>query len=68
MEYKPYTNEWTRKKYLAEAIHKYFEDNVSVENIVGDIVDILDESESYYRGRADKFLLLKNSFLTNNNV
>lgn len=69
MEYKPYTIEWTRKRYLSEAIQKYFDDNVSVDDIVGDIVDILYENESYYRGRADKFELVKNSLLSNiNNV
>jgi hypothetical protein len=67
MEYKPYTIEWTRKRYLSEAIRKYFDDSVSVEDIVGDIVDILNENENYYRGRANKFELVKNSFLSNNN-
>lgn len=66
MEYKPYTIEWTRKRYLSEAIRKYFDDDVSVDDIVGDIVDVLYENESYYRGRADKFELVKNSLLSNN--
>jgi hypothetical protein len=63
MEYKPYTIEWTRKRYLSEALQKYFEDDVSVEDIVGDIMDVLEQNENYYRGRADKFQLVKNSFL-----
>lgn len=66
MEYKPYTIEWTRKRYLSEAIRKYFDDDVSVDDIVGDIVDVLYENEGYYRGRADKFELVKNSLLSNN--
>lgn len=68
MEYKPYTIEWTRKRYLSEAIQKYFEDDISVEDIVGDIVDILEQNENYYRGRADKFAYVKNNFLPENNV
>ena len=57
MEYKPYTVEWTRKRYLSEALQKYFEDDVSVEYIIGDIVDILDQNENYYREKANKYHL-----------
>jgi len=63
MEYKPYTIEWTRKRYLHEALQKYFEDDVSVDDIVGDIVDILDENENLYRNRADKFQSVKNNLI-----
>ena len=68
MEYKPYTVEWTRKRYLDEALQKYFEDDVSIQNIIGDILDILDENENYYREKANKFSSLKNSLLSDNNV
>lgn len=63
MEYKPYTIEWTRKRYLSEAIQKYFEDDVSAEDIVGDILDVLEKEKNYHRGKADKFQLVKNNFL-----
>jgi hypothetical protein len=68
MEYKPYTVEWTRKRYLSEALQKYFEDDVSIDDIVGDIVSILDENENYYREKANKFSSLKNNFINNDNV
>jgi hypothetical protein len=68
MEYKPYTVEWTRKRYLSEALQKYFEDDVSVEYIIGDIVDILDQNENYYREKANKFSSLKNSFFGSSDV
>lgn len=65
MKYKPYSVEWSRKRYLSEAIHKYFEDNVSTENIIDDIVDILNESEVYYKIKSDKFKIVKDNFLIN---
>jgi len=43
MNYKPYSAEWSRKRYLAEAIQKYFEDNAQADVIVQDIVDILED-------------------------
>lgn len=53
--YKPYSPEWSRKRYLAEAIQTYFNDDVSVQVILNDIVDILEESAFNARSRADKF-------------
>lgn len=54
MDYKPYTLEWSRKRYLSEAIQKYFDDGTSSKVIVGDIIDILYNSASYHRDRAEK--------------
>ena len=54
MNYKPYTAEWSRKRYLSEAIQKYFEDNVPADVIASDIVDTLEEWASSYRNTADK--------------
>ena len=41
MDYKPYSPEWHRKRYLKEALDKYFDDYVDVEIIREDIYDIL---------------------------
>ena len=54
MDYKPYSPEWHRKRYLKEALDKYFDDYVDVENIREDIYDILhsranDAYEEYIR-------------------
>jgi len=54
MDYKPYTVEWSRKRYLSEAIQKYFEDNVPADVIAQDIVDTLEEWASSYRGRLER--------------
>lgn len=48
MEYKPYSAEWSRKRYLAEAIRKYFEDDASPEIVLNDITDIIQEWERYH--------------------
>jgi len=50
MDYKPYSPEWHRKRYLKEALDKYFDDYVDVETIRVDILDILSErSEKAYK-------------------
>ena len=41
MDYKPYSPEWHRKRYLREALDKYFDDYVENELIRDDIMDIL---------------------------
>ena len=43
MDYKPYSPEWHRKRYLKEALDKYFDDYVDNEFIYGDVMDILKE-------------------------
>ncbi len=49
MNYKPYSPEWHRKRYLKEAIDNYFDDYVDNEIIYQDIMDILNEkSEKAY--------------------
>ena len=55
MDYKPYSIEWSRKRYLSEAIQKYFDDDVSVDVVLDDIVDIMFENTSYHKERAEKF-------------
>ena len=41
MDYKPYSPEWHRKRYIKEALDKYFDDYVDVDIIREDIYDIL---------------------------
>ena len=49
MDYKPYSPEWHRRRYLKEALDKYFDDYVDVETIRADILDVLSErSEKAY--------------------
>lgn len=53
--YKPYSIEWSRQRYLAEAIQQYFDTDASVDVILDDIVDILEENVESHRSRAEKF-------------
>jgi hypothetical protein len=54
-DYKPYSVEWSRKRYLSEALQKYFDDDVSVNVILDDIVDVLSQNAEEHRSRAEKF-------------
>ena len=50
MDYKPYSPEWHRKRYLKEALDKYFDDYVENTTIYADIIDILAQrAESAYQ-------------------
>ena len=40
---------------MSEALEKYFNDDASVDVILDDIVDILQENVMEYRSRAEKF-------------
>ena len=53
MNYKPYSIEWNRNRYLYEAIKSYFNDEVKPNVIVDDIKDVLAEEIDYYKGRAN---------------
>lgn len=55
MDYKPYSMEWNRKRYLAESIQKYFDTDASLDTVLDDIVDVLEENVSYHRNRAERF-------------
>jgi hypothetical protein len=49
MNYKPYSPEWHRKRYLKEALDKYLDESINNEIILDDILDILSErSERAY--------------------
>ena len=54
MDYKPYSAEWSRKRYLAEAIRKYFEDDASAEVVLSDITDIIQEWQQYHTNVLSK--------------
>jgi hypothetical protein len=43
MDYKPYSPEWNRKRYLREALETYFNDYVDIDVIYNDLMDILHE-------------------------
>lgn len=61
MDYKPYTLEWSRKRYLNEAIQKYFESEVDAEIIIDDIIDCLSETISYHNTRSEKIQIVMDS-------
>jgi len=47
MNYKPYSPEWNRKRYLREALETYFNDYVDIEVIYDDLMDILHERSEH---------------------
>ena len=55
MNYKPYSMEWWRKRYLAEAIQQYFDTDAQVDVILQDIMDVLGQSAEEHKTRAEKF-------------
>lgn len=55
MKYKPYSMEWNRHRYLAEAIQQYFTTNASLDTILDDIVDVLEQNVEHHKTRAEKF-------------
>lgn len=55
MDYKPYSIEWSRRRYLAEAIQQYFDSDAPVNVILDDIVDVLNKNALEYKTRAEKF-------------
>lgn len=61
MNYKPYTLEWSRKRYLNEAIQKYFESEVDAEIIVDDIIDCLSETLAYHNTQSEKIQIVMDS-------
>jgi hypothetical protein len=51
--YKPYSVEWTRQRYLREALYTYIEDGINNDIILQEICDILYErSEQSYQDFA----------------
>ena len=62
MDYKPYSPEWHRKRYLKEALDKYFDDYVENEVIYGDMMDILSARMSAAVDEVNKVMDLKDKF------
>lgn len=47
--YKPYSSEWHRRRFLHEAVNSYLDDSAGNEILVGDLISIINErSESCY--------------------
>jgi hypothetical protein len=67
MDYKPYTLEWSRKRYLNEAIQKYFDSDVDADIIIEDIVDCLSESITYHKSMKDKMQFVADAIRGLNN-
>ena len=65
MDYKPYSPEWHRKRYLKEAIDKYFDDYVDNEVIYEDIMNILGDRMTSAIDEVNKVLDLKDKLKTN---
>jgi hypothetical protein len=53
--YKPYSPEWNRRRYLAESIQSYFDSDYSLDVVLDDIVDILQDKIDYHKSSAEKF-------------
>ena len=65
MDYKPYSPEWHRKRYLKEALDTYFDDYVDNQVIYEDIMNILDDRMSDAVDEVNKVLDLKDKLKTN---
>ncbi len=55
MNYKPYSLEWSRRRYLAEAIQQYFDTDASLDVVLDDIVSVLEENIEHHKSRAERF-------------
>ena len=62
MDYKPYSPEWHRKRYLKEALDKYFDDYIENEVIHGDLMDILSDRMSVAVNEVNKVVDLRSKF------
>jgi hypothetical protein len=47
--------EWSRRRYLAEAIQQYFDTDASVDVVLDDIVSVLEENAAHHRSRSERF-------------
>ena len=62
MDYKPYSPEWHRKRYLKEALDKYYDDYIENEIIHGDLMDILSDRMSIAVDEVNKVVDLRSKF------
>ncbi len=65
MEYKPYSPEWHRKRYLKASLDLYFDNYVDNEVIYEDIMDILSARMSSAVNEVNKVLDLKDKLKHN---
>lgn len=52
--YKPYSQDWHRRRRLTEVLSDYFEDGIDPTFIAEEIVSVLTEEIEYYSGKANK--------------
>jgi hypothetical protein len=57
--YKPYSAEWTRRRYLAEAIESYFDAGLAAKDVYTDIEDILNDKIQTYLDKVNDSVELK---------
>ena len=62
MDYRPYSPEWHRRRYLKEALDKYFDDYVDTDVIRADILDILSERSEQAYAEFTRINKLEQSF------
>ena len=55
MDYKAYSMEWSRRRYLEESIQKYFETGATIDTILDDIVDILEKNINHHKHLATRY-------------
>ena len=65
MDYKPYSPEWHRKRYLKEALDEYFDDYVDNEVIHSDLMDILSARMTTAVNEVNKVMDLKDKLKDN---
>ena len=65
MEYKPYSPEWHRKRYLKESLDLYFDNYIGNEVIYEDIMDILSARLSSAVAEVNEVLDLKDKLKHN---
>ena len=61
MNYKPYSKEWHRYRYLKEAIDTYLDDYVDNDIIMEDILDIVCDRQERAHAEYHKLCLLYTS-------
>jgi hypothetical protein len=65
MNYRPYSTEWHRKRYLKEALDNYLNDYVDNDVILNDILDILSERSECSFNDFSRTLDLERRIYTN---
>ena len=61
MNYQPYSMEWTRRKYLSEALQSYVDADVPAEVIINDLTDIMSDWVDDHVSKIDQLQLVIDS-------